>query len=47
MEYIKQIVTNPDGTQTVNCIAIETTDQIWTKQQELTARAIEAFGTSA
>lgn len=47
MEYIKQIITNPDGTQTVNCIRVDKADQIWTKQQELTARAIEAFGTSA
>ena len=45
--YTSETITRPDGTKYVQCTRIEQEPQTWSKDQERTARAIEAFGTSA
>jgi len=45
--YTSETITRPDGTKYVQCTRIEQEPQAWSKDQEQTARAIEAFGTSA
>jgi hypothetical protein len=45
--YTSETITRPDGTKYVQCARINQEPQTWTKDQELTARAIEEFGTSA
>jgi hypothetical protein len=45
--YKSETITRPDGTKYVQCTWINQEPQTWSRDQEQTARAIEAFGTSA
>ena len=45
--YKLKTVTRPDGTTYESAFWINQAEQLWSEDQEQTARAIEAFGTSA
>ena len=45
--YKLKTVTRPDGTKYESAFWINPEPQTWTQEQELTARAIESFGTSS
>ena len=45
--YTSKTITRPDGSKYVQCIWETSIAQEWSDDQEHTARAIEAFGTSA
>jgi len=45
--YISETITRADGTKYVQCTRINKAEELWSEDQEQTARAIEAFGTSA
>jgi len=45
--YKSETITRPDGTKYVQCTYIEEYPSGWTQDQELTARAIEEFGSSS
>ena len=45
--YKSETITRPDGSKYVQCTRINQEPQTWTQDQELTARAIESFGTSS
>lgn len=45
--YKLKTVTRPDGTTYESAFWINQAEQLWSEDQERTARAIEAFGTSA
>ena len=45
--YKSETITRPDGTKYVQCTRINQEPQTWTQDQELTARAIEEFGSSS
>ena len=45
--YQTKIITRPDGTKYSSSFWINQEPQTWTDEQQLTAQAIKAFGTSS
>ena len=44
--YKSETITRPDGTKYIQCTRINQNEQLWSEDQERTARAIEAFAGS-